>query len=58
MTLGTAVIPMEHSDEDGAKALLLFRRKLRRRRPGIAFQSNVCSADARDLLGRVAAHHT
>ena len=55
ITLGTAVIPMEHSDEDGAKALLLFRRK-----PDgtdeTEFQARLI-ADADALLARVAAHH-
>jgi hypothetical protein len=56
LVLGTAVIPMEHSDEDGAKALLLFRRK-DAGDDQEQFQTNLI-ADARDMLARVAAHHT
>ena len=55
VTLGTAVIPMEHSEEDGAKALLLFRRK-----SGEADQQQFREellADARKLEAQVAAHH-
>ena len=55
MVLGTAVIPLEHSDEDGAKALLLFRRK-EAGDDQEEFQSQLLG-DASDLLGRVAAHH-
>ena len=54
VTLGTAVIPIEHSAEDGAKALLMFRRK----DPGgdqKSFQEKLL-ADARDLHARIAAH--
>ena len=55
VTLGTAVIPMEHSEEDGAKALLLFRRK-----SGDADQQQFREellADARELEAQVAAHY-
>lgn len=55
VTLGTAVVPLTHSAEDGAKALLMFRQKL----PGIdeaRFQERLL-ADARDLSARVAAHY-
>ena len=55
ITLGTAVIPMEQSDEDGAKALLIFRRK----DPTVdqeAFQARLLG-DAAALLARVSAHH-
>lgn len=55
VTLGTAVIPMEHSAEDGAKALLLFRRKGTESEQKY-FQEKLL-ADARDLHARVAAHH-
>ncbi len=55
VTLGTAVIPIAHSAEDGAKALLMFRRK-----PSggdqKSFQEKLL-ADARDLHARIAAHH-
>ena len=55
VTLGTAVIPVAHSAEDGARALLMFRRK------DIggdqkSFQEKLL-ADARDLDARIAAHH-
>jgi hypothetical protein len=53
--LGTAVIPMQHSAEDGAKALLLFRPKA-----GDSDQSHFekkLLADAGELHARVAAHH-
>jgi|GEM_PF-951807 len=53
--LGTAVIPMQHSAEDGAKALLLFRRK-----SAEGDQKNFeeqLLADARALREHVAAHH-
>jgi hypothetical protein len=53
--LGTAVIPMEHSTEDGAKALLLFRPKSADSDQK-HFQEQLL-ADARALLARVAAHH-
>jgi hypothetical protein len=55
VTLGTAVIPLEHSAEDGAKALLVFRAKL----PGTdesRFRERLL-ADARDLSARVATHY-
>lgn len=55
MTLGTAVIPLAHVAEDGAKALLVFRAKL----PGgddARFRERLL-ADARDLHGKVGAHH-
>lgn len=55
VTLGTAVIPMEHSAEDGAKALLMFRRKSAGSDQQ-SFQEKLL-ADARDLHARVAAHH-
>ena len=55
VTLGTAVIPMQHSAEDGAKALLMFRRKSTDRDQK-SFQDKLL-ADARDLHARVAAHH-
>jgi hypothetical protein len=53
--LGTAVIPLQHSAEDGAKALLVFRAKI----PGddeSRFRERLL-ADARDLHTRVAAHY-
>lgn len=55
VTLGTAVIPMGHSEEDGAKALLLFRRK-----HGDSDQKQFeekLLADARNLEALVAAHY-
>jgi hypothetical protein len=55
VTLGTAVIPMAHSAEDGAKALLLFRRKVSGDDQS-RFQE-LLLADARDLHARVAAHY-
>lgn len=55
VTLGTAVIPMQHSAEDGAKALLLFRPKLTDSDQQ-RFQERLL-ADARDLHARVAAHY-
>ncbi len=55
VTLGTAVIPMEHSAEDGAKALLMFRRK-DAGSDQKSFQEKLL-ADAHDLHTRVAAHH-
>ena len=55
MTLGTAVIPMETSAEDGAKALLMFRRK-DTGSDQKSFQEKLLT-DARDLHARVAAHH-
>ncbi len=55
VTLGTAVIPMQHSAEDGAKALLMFRRKHTDSDQN-SFQEKLL-ADARDLHARVAAHH-
>lgn len=55
ITLGTAVIPMAHSDEDGAKALLVFRRK-DAGEDQERFQTRLL-ADARALLARVGAHH-
>ena len=55
VTLGTAVIPIEHSAEDGARALLMFRRKdTGGDQP--SFQEKLL-ADARDLHARVSAHH-
>jgi len=54
VTLGTAVIPMEHSAEDGAKALLMFRRK-HTDSDQQRFQEKLL-ADARDLHARVATH--
>ena len=51
--LGTAVIPLEHSAEDGARALLVFRSKL----PGgdeSRFRERLL-ADAGDLNAKVAA---
>ena len=53
--LGTAVIPMEHSEEDGAKALLLFRHKSEAVDPR-QFQDELL-ADARKLEAQVAAHY-
>ncbi len=55
VTLGTAVVPLEHSAEDGAKALLMFRRKIADSEQK-SFQEKLL-ADARDLRTRVAAHH-
>ena len=55
VTLGTAVIPMEHSAEDGTKALLMFRRK-DAGSDQKSFQEKLL-ADARDLHARIAAHH-
>ncbi len=55
VTLGTAVIPLEHSAEDGAKALLMFRRKVSDS-DQTRFQEQLL-ADARDLHTRVAAHY-
>jgi len=55
VTLGTAVIPLEHSAEDGAKALLLFRRKVSDS-DETRFQEQLL-ADASDLHTRVAAHY-
>ncbi len=55
VTLGTAVIPMQHHTEDGAKAVLMFRRKSTdgdEKR----FQEKLL-ADARDLHARVVKHH-
>lgn len=55
LTLGTAVIPLEHVAEDGAKALLVFRTKL----PGgddARFRERLL-ADARVLHDKVVAHH-
>jgi hypothetical protein len=55
VTLGTAVIPLQHSAEDGAKALLMFRAKI----PGddeSRFRERLL-ADARDLHAKVAAHY-
>jgi len=54
VTLGTAVIPMEHSADDGAKALLMFRRK-DTGSDQKSFQEKLLT-DARDLHARVAAH--
>jgi len=56
VTLGTAVIPMEPSAEDGAKALLMFRRK-HTDSDQMSFQDKLL-ADAHDLHARVAAHHS
>jgi len=53
--LGTAVIPMEHSSEDGAKALLLFRPKSTGDDQR-DFQEKLL-ADARDLHDIVATHY-
>jgi len=53
--LGTAVIPMEHSTEDGAKALLLFRPKATDSNQK-KFEEKLL-ADARHLHAIVAAHH-
>ncbi len=55
VTLGTAVIPIEHSAEDGARALLMFRRK-DTGGDQQSFQEKLL-ADARDLHARVSAHH-
>lgn len=55
VTLGTAVIPMEHGDEDGAKALLMFRQK-RDDEDQSTFERKLLD-DARVLLAKVAAHH-
>ena len=55
VTLGTAVIPMQHSAEDGAKALLMFRRT-HTDSDQKSFQEKLL-ADARDLQVRVAAQH-
>jgi hypothetical protein len=55
VTLGTAVIPMEHGAEDGAKALLMFRRK-NAGSDQKSFQEKLLT-DARDLHARIAAHH-
>lgn len=54
VTLGTAVIPVEHSAEDGAKAVLMFRRK-HSDSDQKSFHERLL-ADARDLHARVAAH--
>ena len=54
VTLGTAVIPVEHSAEDGAKAVLMFRRK-HTDSDQASFQEKLL-ADAHDLRARVAAH--
>jgi hypothetical protein len=53
--LGTAVIPLGGTGEDGAKALLVFRHK----DPGTgedAFRRKLLD-DARDLHERIATHH-
>ena len=55
VTLGTAVIPMAHSDEDGAKALLRFRPKSAGDDED-RFRSQLLD-DARALLARADAHH-
>ena len=55
VTLGTAVIPLEHSDEDGAKALLMFRHKTSDGEE-TRFRERLL-ADASDLHARVAAHY-
>ena len=55
VTLGTAVIPLKHSAEDSAKALLMFRRKVSDS-DQTRFQEQLL-ADARDLDTRVAAHY-
>ena len=55
VTFGTAVIPIEHSAEDGAKALLIFRQKSSDGDQA-RFQEKLL-ADARDLHLRVTAHH-
>lgn len=54
LTLGTAVIPLEHTAEDGAKALLMFREKI----SGAGeerFREQLLN-DARVLNARIAAH--
>lgn len=55
MTLGTAVIPLEHTSEDGAKALLMFREKVSGTEEA-RFREQLL-ADAQGLNTRVTAHH-
>ena len=55
LTLGTAVIPLEHTADDGAKALLMFREKV----SGAGeegFREQLLD-DARALNARIAAHY-
>lgn len=55
VTLGTAVIPLEHSSEDGAKALLMFREKISGSEE-VRFRERLL-ADAHELRIRIAAHY-
>lgn len=55
VTFGTAVIPIQHNTEDGAKALLIFRAKSSDGDQS-RFQEKLL-ADARDLHVRVTTHH-
>jgi len=55
VTFGTAVIPIEHNAEDGAKAVLVFRPKSN---DGDQWRfEEKLLADARDLHQRVTTHH-
>ena len=55
LILGTAVIPLEHTTEDGAKALLMFREKTAG--AGEARFREQLLTDAQGLNTRVAAHY-
>jgi len=55
LTLGTAVIPLEHTAEDGAKALLMFREKSSGAEEE-RFRDALLN-DARALNARIAAHY-
>ena len=54
-TLGTAVIPLEHTAEDGAKALLMFREKTAGAEEE-RFRESLLK-DARALNARIATHY-